>query len=211
MNGQKVWSSNAQFAQAGILLARTGDEPKHRGISFFCMDMDLPGIDVRPIRQMTGDQEFCEVFFTDLRLPSDALLGPLHGGWRVAMEVLADERGSFGAAGALSMRRRLDSMSSRLDPTTSTAVDRNEMSNLLVKGGALATLLDRLGGLPDMAPVAKLLRTELEVEAADLDHRLGGSVDALLYSPGMRIAGGSSEIQRSIIGERLLGLPREPS
>ncbi len=211
VNGQKIWASNAQFAQAGILLARTGDEPKHRGISFFCIEMNLPGIDVRPIRQMTGDHEFCEVFFTDVRVPSDALLGPLHGGWRVAMEVLADERGSFGAAGALSMRRRLDAISSRLDPSTSTEVDRADVLDLLVKGGALAALLDRLGAQPDMAPAAKLLRTELEVQAASLDHKLGGSADALLYSPGMRIAGGSSEIQRSIIGERLLGLPREPS
>ena len=211
VNGQKVWSSNAQFAQAGILLARTGVGPKHRGISFFCIDMDLPGIDVRPIRQMTGDAEFCEVFFSDVRLRSDALLGPLDGGWRVAMDVLADERGSFGAAGALSMRRRLEAIRSRLDPVTSTAVDRGDVSDLMVKGGALAALLDRLGDQPAMAPAAKLLRTELEVEAAGLDHRLGGSVDSLLYSPGMRIAGGSSEIQRSIIGERLLGLPREPS
>ncbi len=75
----------------------------------------------------------------------------------------------------------------------------------------MASFLDRLGDQPSMAPAAKLLRTELEVQIAQLNHRLGGPVDDLLYSPGMRIAGGSSEIQRSIIGERLLGLPREPN
>ncbi len=95
VNGQKAWSSNAQFAQAGILLARTGPDSSHRGISFFCVDMSLPGIEVRPIKQMTGAEEFCEVFFTDLRLPADALLGPRNEGWRVAMEVLVDERGKL--------------------------------------------------------------------------------------------------------------------
>lgn len=209
VNGQKVWSSNAQFAQAGILLARTDPAARHRGISFFCVDMTLPGIEIRPIRQMTGDEEFCEVFFTDVRLPADSLLGPLNEGWRVAMEVLADERGSFGAAGAISLRRRLDKLSTAA--SAAAPVDRTAALDLLVKGGALAALLDRLGAEPAMAPAAKLLRTELEVDASQLDHRLGGSVENLLYSPGMRIAGGSSEIQRSIIGERLLGLPREPS
>ena len=207
VNGQKVWSSNAQIAQAGILLARTEPNAKHRGISFFCVDMHLPGIEVRPIKQMTGDEEFCEVFLTDVRLPADALLGPLNEGWRVAMEVLADERGSFGAAGAIGLRRRIGQLAAKA--TTASPLDRLAVVDLAVKGGALASLLDRLGDQPAMAPAAKLLRTELEVQIAQLDHRLGGSVDQLLYSPGMRIAGGSSEIQRTIIGERLLGLPRE--
>lgn len=209
VNGQKVWSSNAQFAQAGILLARTDPAERHRGISFFCIDMTLPGIDVRPIKQMTGDEEFCEVFLDDVRLPADALLGPLNEGWRVAMEVLADERGSFGAAGAISLRRRLAALGASAG--AAEPVDRAAAADLLIRGGALAALLERVGAEPAMAPAAKLLRTELEVAAASLGHRLDGSTDELLYSPGMRIAGGSSEIQRTIIGERLLGLPREPN
>ena len=100
VNGQKVWCSNAQFAEFGILLARTDPAtPGHRGISFFLLDLRSPGVDVRPLTQMTGDQEFCEVFLTDVEVPTDALLGPEHGGWQVAMEVLGDERGSAGAAG----------------------------------------------------------------------------------------------------------------
>ena len=86
VSGQKVWSSNAQFAEYGILIARTStDLPRHKGLSFFLIDMTLPGIEVRPLKQATGDSEFCEVFFDDVPMPADALLGPEHGGWAVAM------------------------------------------------------------------------------------------------------------------------------
>jgi len=98
VTGQKVWSSTAQLADHGILLARTGD-PGHRGISFFLFDMHGPGIDVRPLKQMTGDHEFCEVFLDQAPVAKADLLGPLHGGWGVATSVLADERAEVGAAG----------------------------------------------------------------------------------------------------------------
>lgn len=201
VTGQKVWSSTAQLAQRAILLARTDpDEAGHRGISFFLFDMTAPGVEVRPIRQMTGDSEFCEVFLDEAPVGEDDLLGPLHGGWRVATSVLADERASVGAA-AIALRRRL------ADVRTPA---------LLAEGLATAGLLARSGGDPRLGPLTKLATTELDVRLTG--HALDGaagmlvgeSTEPFLYSPGMRVAGGTSEIQRNLIGERLLGLPREP-
>jgi alkylation response protein AidB-like acyl-CoA dehydrogenase len=216
LDGQKVWCSNGQFAEFGILLARTDpDRRGHKGISFFLLDMSLPGIDVRPLKQMTGDAEFCEVFFDAVRMPSDALLGPLHGGWQVAMEVLQDERGSGGSAGLISLERRLDHLASLKtgDPVTTDA-----LIDLITRGHALKAMLSRQGAGPATSSAAKLTRTELEVDAEDLEATMrgaeamldGSKTQRFLYSPGMKIAGGSSEIQRNIIGEQILGLPREP-
>jgi len=216
VNGQKVWCSNGQFAEFGILLARTDrDEPGHRGISFFLLDMYAPGVEVRELRQMTGDAEFCEVFLTDAVTPVDSLLGPEHGGWAVAMQVLQDERGSSGAAGLISLERRLAHLASlrSTDPVHADSVLR-----LLVRGHALKAMLQRSGAGPAAASAAKLLRTELEFDAEVLQMSLAGAdamltsdrTDRFLYAPGMKIAGGSSEIQRNIIAERILGLPREP-
>lgn len=217
LNGQKVWSSNADLADYGILMARTdATRPAHKGISFFCYDMSLPGTDVRPLVQMTGDAEFCEVFLTDVSMPADALLGELNEGWRVAMAVLEDERGSFGAAGAISLNQRLDELKGivgGMDPAS-----RDSVVDLMVRGKALGRLLGRNDGDPTRAPIAKVLRSELDFDAAGTELMAAGPdallsgdlVEQFLYAPGMRIAGGSSEIQRNIIGERLLGLPREP-
>jgi alkylation response protein AidB-like acyl-CoA dehydrogenase len=213
VTGQKVWSSTAQLAQYAILLARTDPtEPGHRGISFFLFDMGGSGVEVRPIRQMTGDSEFCEVFLDGATVPGDDLLGPLHGGWMVATSVLADERASVGAAG-IGLQRRLAAMgdvaSHHLRPRSTT---------LRSKGEAIAGLLARSAGSPTLGPLTKLAMTELDAEITTLavdDRGAGGMLDGpgtepFLYSPGMRVAGGTSEIQRNLIGERLLGLPREP-
>ena len=217
LNGQKVWSSNAQFAQYGILMARTDSEqPKHKGITFFLLDMQLAGIEVRPIKQMTGDSEFCEVFFTDVLLPAECVLGDVNSGWGVAMAVLQDERGGAGAAGVISLRRRLETMVEKAGAVD--AVGSEELVRILNRGKALQSLMERRGGDPLIAPIAKLMNSELGYDEAQLDSLLQGSesmlnsasTDNLLYSPGMSIAGGSSEIQRNIIGERILGLPREP-
>ncbi len=217
LNGQKVWSSNAQLAQFGILLARTDFElPKHKGITFFLLDMALDGIEVRPIKQMTGDSEFCEVFFSDVEVPSEAVLGDLNGGWAVAMAVLEDERSGAGASGVISLRRRLEKMIRGLGEVNALQLD--ELAGILNRGRALQSLMERKGGDPQVAPIAKLMNSELGYDEAQLASSLEGaqsmlasaSTESLLYSPGMRIAGGSSEIQRNIIGERLLGLPREP-
>jgi alkylation response protein AidB-like acyl-CoA dehydrogenase len=219
LNGQKVWCSNGQLAQYGILLARTDQAAaKHRGISFFLLDMTLPGVDVRPLKQMTGDQEFCEVFFDDVDMPADALLGPENTGWQVAMEVLGDERGAFGSAGVISLQQKLDEVSGMLTDSGG-GVGADKLASLLARGNALRALLER-GAADDvsMGPAAKLLRTEVDSATNSLSASLRGpkamlwddETEQFLYAPGMRIAGGTSEIQRNIIGERLLGLPREP-
>jgi alkylation response protein AidB-like acyl-CoA dehydrogenase len=216
VTGTKVWSSNAQHAEFGILLARTDAAQRgHRGISFFLLDMATPGIEVRPIRQMTGDSEFCEVFLDGVVVPADALLGPENEGWRVGSEVLLDERGGS-AAGLVSLERRLDQLLRSLDGDPAR---RDALLRVYVRGQALRTMLMRGGpGGAAAASSAKLMRTELEFDIEVLLTSLRGAdallagpaTDRFLYAPGMRIAGGTSEIQRNIIGERVLGLPREP-
>jgi alkylation response protein AidB-like acyl-CoA dehydrogenase len=217
VTGQKTWCSNGQLAEMGILMARTGG-PGHRGISFFLLDMALPGIEVRPLRQMTGDAEFTEVFLDEVAVPGDALLGPVDGGWGVAMGVLGDERGSSDASGLIGLDRRLARLAALASSSDGNAVERDRLASVLVRGHALRSMLVASGGGPGAGSAAKLLRTELEFGAAGLAVDLsgpdgmlaGGPADGFLYSPGMKIAGGSSEIQRNIIGERVLGLPREP-
>lgn len=223
VTGQKTWCSNGQLAEMGILMARTGG-PGHKGISFFLLDMALPGIEVRPLRQMTGDAEFTEVFLDEVPVPGDALLGPFHGGWGVAMGVLGDERGSSDASGLISFDRRLARLAALSGSGegdgegAAGGVERDRLADALVRGGALRSMLVGSGGGPGAGSAAKLLRTELEFAAAGLAVDLsgpdgmldGGPTDGFLYSPGMKIAGGSSEIQRNIIGERVLGLPRDP-
>lgn len=217
LNGQKVWASNAQFSQFGILMARTDQHaPKHKGISFFLLDMSLPGIDVRPLKQMTGDEEFCEVFFDDVEMPVDALLGATGDGWKIAMDVLADERNSFGGAVVISLGQQLDKIAAMAidnDPVT-----RSGLAALLGRGHGLKTMLERLTDDPLTASAAKILKSELDVDANNLSASIRGpaamlhdaEAEAFLYAPSRRIAGGTSEIQRNIIGERILGLPREP-
>lgn len=219
VTGQKVWSSTAQLADYGILLARTDPEnPGHGGISFFLFDMRGPGVEVRPIKQMTGDQEFCEVFLDGAPIDKAELLGPLHGGWRVATSVLADERAEVGAAGIALERRTqhlLGTITSETDP-----VHRDRIMRTRVEAGALHRLLDRSESDPVLGPLVKLGNTEFTSErtrahldglgmaaTADGDENV---IEEFLYAPGMRVAGGTSEIQRNLIGERLLGLPREP-
>ena len=130
VNGQKVWCSGGRVSNWGILMARTDpDARKHDGISFFLCPMDLPGIEVRPLRQMTGSAEFDEVFFTDVSLPADRLLGPLHGGWGVGMSVLTNERGHIGTA-VISLERRLAQFSSLGSDRQLDAAARQRLASL---------------------------------------------------------------------------------
>jgi alkylation response protein AidB-like acyl-CoA dehydrogenase len=223
VNGQKVWCSGGRISDWGIMMARTDPQaPKHEGISFFLCPMDLPGIDVRPLRQMTGGAEFDEVFFTDVELPADRLLGPLHGGWGVGMSVLTNERGHIGTA-IISLERRLESFSALGTERSLGPVPRQELAALVARGtsykalaqrqrdqgGAIATTgssLLKLGISEMMFDVASL-RADTAGAQALLD---GPDTAALLAAPAGRIAGGTSQVQRNIIGERLLGLPREP-
>ncbi|MGH9084397.1 MAG: acyl-CoA dehydrogenase family protein [Acidimicrobiales bacterium] len=218
VTGQKVWCSNGRVADRGILLARTDPAaPRHAGISFFLIDMHLPGIDVRPLRQMTGGSEFDEVFLDEVRLPADALLGPLHGGWGVAMATLTNERGHIGSAG-ISLARRLDAIGALQG--AGDAVTRDRLAELLTRGRALQAMGRRQGPVASVAAsLAKLGVTELMFDAAVLEADLagadamldGGPAARLLGAPGGRIAGGTTQVQKNIIGERLLGLPKEPS
>ncbi len=227
VNGQKVWCSGARYSNWGILVARTDHTlPKHKGLSFFLFDMTLPGVEVRPLKQMTGEAEFDEVFLTDVRMPADALLGPLNGGWGVAMATLTNERGSIGTA-AIGLGRRVDrliadlrSVSQGTDGGSVGASDRDALVQLVMQGRVLGMLGSRQG--PVASTAASLLKlgiTELSFRTAEVRTGLDGAnamlstsdaAAALLAAPGGRIAGGTSQIQRNLIGERLLGLPAEP-
>jgi len=219
VNGQKVWCSGGRYSDLGILMARTDpDAPKHKGISFFLCPMDLPGIEVRPLKQMTGEAEFDEVFFTDVALPVENLLGPLHGGWGVGMAVLTSERGHIGTA-VIGLERRLEAMASLSDGRDLGPIERQRLATQLIRGSSLKAMAQRQGPIASTAAsLMKLGITEMMFDVAMLRGDLAGAdamVDGpdtagMLAAPGGRIAGGTSQVQRNIIGERLLGLPREP-
>lgn len=219
VNGQKVWCSGGRYSDWGILLARTNrDAPQHQGISFLVVDMSSPGIEVRPLRQMTGDAEFDEVFFTDVSVPAANLLGPLDGGWGVAMQVLTNERGHIGTA-VVGLERRLEQMAAMAGGRQLDAIQRQRLVELIARGTAYRSLAQRQGaGATTAGSLLKLGITEMSFDAATLRADLvgpgatltGGEASGMLAAPGGRIAGGTSQVQRNIIGERLLGLPREP-
>ena len=219
INGQKVWCSGGRYSNWGILMARTNPEaPKHEGISFFLFPMDLPGVEVRPLKQMTGEAEFDEVFFTDVELPADHLLGPLHGGWGVGMGVLTSERGHIGTS-VIGLERRLEAMSKLAEGRELDAIERQRLAGLVSRGSAYKAMAQRQGPIASTAAsLMKLGITEMMFETAMMRADLAGPTSMLdgpeafgmLQAPGGRIAGGTSQVQRNIIGERLLGLPREP-
>jgi alkylation response protein AidB-like acyl-CoA dehydrogenase len=202
VSGQKVWTSGASISEWGILLARTDpDVPKHKGISFFLLDMSLPGIETRPLRQMTGESDFDEVFLDDVRVPADCLVGPLHGGWGVAMATLTNERGFIGAS-AIALGRRLDAVAIPDD-----AVRRDRALRLVTTGRSLQRLAERQGPVASVSSsLVKLGLAELALPLASVT----GDDASIVQAPGARLGGGTSEVQRNIIGELILGLPKEP-
>ena len=219
VNGQKVWCSGGRYSNWGILMARTDTSaPKHEGISFFLLDMSLPGIEARQLKQMTGESEFDEVFFTDVQVPADALLGPIHGGWGVGMAVLTSERGHIGTS-VISLERRLDSISRLAHDRNLSVLERQRLVELLSSGMAYKAMAQRQGPVASTAAsLMKLGITEMMFETSILRSDIAGIESVLegpesfgvLAAPGGRIAGGTSQVQKNIIGERLLGLPREP-
>jgi len=219
VNGQKVWCSGGRYSDWGILMARTDpDAPKHKGISFFLLDMHLPGVEVRPLKQMTGEAEFDEVFFTDVEVPADCLLGPLHDGWNVGMAVLTNERGHIGAS-IIGLERRLGAIARLAEGRDLGSLGRQDLAELLARGTTYKYMAQRQGPVASTAAsLMKLGITELMFQASELRADAAGAEAmltgpdslGLLAAPGGRIAGGSSQVQRNIIGERLLGLPREP-
>ena len=218
LNGQKVWCSNGRIADWGICMARTNpDAAPHKGISFFLVDMHLPGIDVRPLRQMTGGSEFDEVFLDGVAVPASCLLGAEDDGWNVGMATLTNERGHIGAS-AISLQRRIDGLS-RLGDHGIGPVQRDQLVELVGRGRAYLAMAQRQGPVASLAgSLMKLGVTELLFDTAALRIELAGAsamldgdaAAGILGAPGGRIAGGTTQVQKNIIGERILGLPREP-
>ncbi len=231
VNGQKVWSSGARFAPWGELIARTDPAvPKHAGLSAFLVPMDAPGLEVRPIRQMSGGASFNGVFFTDVRLPDDLRLGDVGAGWKVALTTLGFERGDNGAARAGGNWSQVHALARWLGVTDDRLV-RDALAELYTNHRITDLVWQRAaraadaGGVPGPeASIGKLRWTQDLTRTSDVVARLLGprlAADTgewgtyswtahVLGAPGYRIAGGSDEIQRNIIGERVLGLPPEP-
>jgi len=264
VNGQKVWTSGGHYAKRAILVARTDpDVPKHRGISFFVIEMDQPGVEPRPLVQMTGDAEFNEVFLTDAVVPAENLIGEVNHGWGVAMRLLSYERSSLDPEAEPGIQHRLDLgqpagryASGELNDGTRGWMPRGSeawtlLADLVAETGhaddpvvrqraarlyswmqaakwsslrtAAAAAAGRLPG-PEVS-LGKLASVRIMRAYRDLALDLLGPGGLLLGEgaphggqfanialsvPGMSIAGGTDEIQRNIIGERVLGLPGEP-
>jgi alkylation response protein AidB-like acyl-CoA dehydrogenase len=231
LNGQKVWTSMAKEADWGICLARTNPEAaKHDGISCFMVDMRTPGIDIRPLRELTGMAMFNEVFFDDVFVPEDCLVGQEHDGWRAARTTLANERVYMGSGntiggGVVGVLKALEA-NGKADDRLALA----EAGDLVVTGHALSALGFRLtlaalaGADPSgsEAAVRKLLGVqhdqhvqEVGMQVAGIEATASEGDDAawsasFLFNRCLTIAGGTSDIQRNVIAERLLGLPRDP-
>jgi alkylation response protein AidB-like acyl-CoA dehydrogenase len=230
LNGQKVWTSGAHYSDFGLLLARTDiDAPKHRGITAFILDMKLPGIEVRPLRQITGASHFNEVFFTDVHMPVDAQLGPLNEGWRVANTMLANERSMIGGGGGRVGYRDLIELArasgSSNDPLLRQELARSYTRMQIIKWLGWRARSRKDGGMGPETSVLKLAASrKLELDG-DLVLALQGAPAMLSDADAMydgywqqqflmqwssRIGGGTEQVQRNVIGERVLGLPGEP-
>ena len=224
VNGQKVWTSGAHHSDWGILLTRTDpDQPKHRGITYFLVDMRTPGIDIRPLRQINGAAHFNEVFLTDVRIPAENMLGPVHGGWGPTLVTLANERTAIGGssqgisfdeiadhargagvAGDRNVRQQLAATYTRfqliryLSLRVQTAISRGEQpgpeSSILKL--SYSQHLEALGNLGvAIAGAAGMLSSVWS--------------ETFLTQWAARIGGGTDQVQRNIVGERVLGLPGE--
>ncbi|WP_417519970.1 acyl-CoA dehydrogenase family protein [Minwuia sp.] len=233
VNGQKIWTSGAHYSDWGLLITRTDPTvPKHKGLTMFFLDMKSPGVEVRPIKQASGDSNFNEVFFTDVRIPDDQRLGAVGQGWQVSLTTLMNERFSIGARLQTGfpelfdhcMEMEIDGQSAVDDP-----VVRSKLADFAVKNSGLKYTAMRSisamskGGTPGPENsigklVAGQLMQDIGMFAMDLQAEAGALMkedaaddgrfqDLLLWAPGLKIAGGTDEILRNIISERVLGLP----
>jgi alkylation response protein AidB-like acyl-CoA dehydrogenase len=233
VNGQKVWTSSAQFSDLGEIITRTSpDKPKHKGLTMLLVDMHAPGVTVRPLRQMTGGASFNEVFFDDVRVHDSHRLGDVDEGWTVALTTLMNERAAIsgGLSGRATSLARFVELARYLDCADSPVV-RQWLADAYVRTHvarytnqrAIAKI--RAGQLPgpEMS-IGKLALTQNFQNVADmlsgiLGPRLAADTgewgtyawaELVLGVPGFRIAGGTDEVMRNIVGERVLGLPKEP-
>jgi acyl-CoA dehydrogenase len=234
INGQKVWTSNAHWSDWCFVLARTDrDAPKHKGISFLLVRMDAPGIETRPIVQITGTSEFNEVFFSDTPTAADLVVGGVDNGWRVAMGLLAYERGASTLGQQFGFLREFEAVleAARSNGRANDPVKRQRLSSMwsrlqIMRWNSLRmlTTADR-PELSGPSYIAKLYWASLHRDIGELaldvlgspgdvclsyPYELADAQRLFLYTRADTIYGGSNEIQRSIIGERALGLPPEP-
>lgn len=239
VSGQKVWTTNGHWADYGYLLARTNpDAPKHRGISAFIIDMRSPGVDVRPLREMTGTSDFNEIFLDEVEVGPDALIGDLDQGWMIANSSLAHERSSVASA-TVRLQQNIEALKELARRVTRHGRPAVEDGAVQERIGELAAAVAALSAMVYAnisrwsrktervhdAPMAKLMFSELGVEIARFALELCGEEgilvegdanaidsgmwqDEFLYARGFTIAGGSSEIMRNLIAERGLGMPR---
>ena len=222
VTGQKTWSSFGQIGEFGELLVRTDpDAPKHKGITWLILPMDLPGIEVRPIETLLGSSEFCDVFFDEVRVPIENRVGAENDGWRVTNVTLSFERGTAFVSEMIDALR----MAEELSPLVHDAVERRELAHVIAELDALWALMKRTvtqsmrAGTPGPgAMMFKLAYSEARDRLGELAMRVLGrgafdvhdeQVEERLRTLSLPIAAGTSQIQRNIIGERLLGLPKE--
>jgi alkylation response protein AidB-like acyl-CoA dehydrogenase len=243
ITGQKVWNTYAHIADRGMLVTRTDPEaPKHKGLTYFALDMHAPGVDVRPLRQMTGEAEFNEVYLTEVRVPDADRIGGVGEGWRVAMTTLSNERTSIGGGGGEPPRGSgsiAEAVRIWQDPDhPRTGPDRDRLTRLWIESEALrltnirASQNRKAGNPGPEGSIAKLMFAEVNKRVYELCVDLLGAEALTGYDYTMRrseglglvgppgsarvmflrsransIEGGTSEIQRNILGERILGLP----
>ena len=234
ISGQKVWTSLATWAQWCFVLARTDrDAPRHRGISYLLVPMDQPGIEIRPIEQITGDSEFNEVFFDEARTPSDHVVGDVNGGWRVAMGTLAFERGALTLGQQLGFANEWREIVTRVhkrhgapDPVLRQRLAQAWIELEIMRYNALRGLTAMAKGeVTRETSISKLFWGSMHQRLGELaldalgpwaeiadgaPYDLSPSQRLFLYTRADTIYGGSNEIQRNVIGERVLGLPPEP-
>jgi len=234
INGQKVWTSSAHYASFGMCVTRTDvDVPKHQGLTMIIVPMDSPGVTVRPLIQATGDRGFNEVFCDDVRVPLDNVVGEISGGWRVALSMLMNERVALGASGNSLVSGRADVLieaAKALGATTQPTM-RQALVDVYVREQVLRYVAMRVRAAVESgrAPgaegsIAKLAGSELVRRAANVhlhllqmrgtawlesDDDARKAVRTFIHAPSFSIAGGTTEVQRNIIGERVLGLPKD--
>ncbi|WP_067820710.1 acyl-CoA dehydrogenase [Actinomadura kijaniata] len=230
LTGQKIWTSVAQHAQWGFCIARTDPSaPKHEGITYFLVDMKAEGVDVRPLRELTGEALFNEVFLDGVFVPDDCVVGEVDKGWQVARNTLSNERVSLSTGGGLGMGvpELLAFLKDReLDPVAAVDVGKLVAQGQSIDLLGLRTTLKQINGVEPgaEASVRKLLGVQFNQDVADYCWAAQGAAAAtevplaesgivaraMLFSRAMTIYGGTTEVQLNIIGERLLGLPRDP-